>query len=57
MSSGNTLVLKKYPVSLKEPNKLLALLRRQHDRDKKKADLGIGLNLILVLHHFLAERP
>lgn len=55
MSSGNTLVLKKSPVSLKEPNKLLALLRRQHDRDKKKADLGIRLDLILVLHHFLAE--
>lgn len=55
MSSGNTLAHKKYPVPLKESNKLLALLRRQHDMDKKKADLGIRLDLILVLYHFLAE--
>lgn len=49
------MVLIKYPVSLKEPNKLLALLGRQHGMDKKKADLGIRLDLILLLHHFLAE--
>lgn len=49
------MVLKRYPASLEEPLQLLSLLRRKLQIDRKKADLGISLDLILILCHLLSE--